>query len=222
MRPTVKMLLPTLVVSLALAACGGSSNGSGSSSSTPAASTSGSAATTGAASTTGTTSSTGAASTTGTSTSGGAEAVKTASNAKLGATVLVDARGLTIYHLAGESASRFICTSAECEAHWPPVGAGAINSSIAGLGTVKRPDGKEQLTYKGEPLYTFAGDSAPGEANGQGFKDVGTWSAVTTGAASSSSGAGASGSGGSSASGSGEGGASGSGESGEGGSGYKY
>jgi predicted lipoprotein with Yx(FWY)xxD motif len=52
---------------------------------------------------------------------------------------------------------------------------------------VKRPDGSQQLTYKGMPLYTFAQDTAAGQANGQGIKDVGTWNAVTTGAANASS-----------------------------------
>jgi len=50
---------------------------------------------------------------------------------------------------------------------------------VGSLGTVKRPDGTEQVTYKGEPLYTFAQDKEAGEANGQGIKDVGTWSAIT-------------------------------------------
>jgi hypothetical protein len=36
------------------------------------------------------------------------------------------------------------------------------------------------------PLYTFAHDTAPGQANGQGIKDVGTWSAVTKSASTSS------------------------------------
>jgi hypothetical protein len=42
------------------------------------------------------------------------------------------------------------------------------------------------VTYKGMPLYTFAQDRAPGEANGQGFKDVGTWGAVTASSSTSS------------------------------------
>jgi hypothetical protein len=54
------------------------------------------------------------------------------------------------------------------------------------LATVKRPDGSVQVTYKGEPLYTFAQDTSPGQANGQGIKDVGTWSAVTISSAASS------------------------------------
>ncbi len=34
-----------------------------------------------------------------------------------------------------------------------------------------------QVTYKGGPLYTFTGDHGRGDANGQGFKDVGVWHA---------------------------------------------
>jgi hypothetical protein len=48
------------------------------------------------------------------------------------------------------------------------------------LGTVKRPEGKMQVTYKGTPLYTFTGDQQPGETKGQGIKDVGTWSVIAT------------------------------------------
>ena len=36
-----------------------------------------------------------------------------------------------------------------------------------------------QVTFKGLPLYTFVGDTKPGEAKGQGIKDVGVWKAVT-------------------------------------------
>ena len=34
------------------------------------------------------------------------------------------------------------------------------------VGTIKRTDGTEQLTYNGHPLYTYIGDSAPGQAKG--------------------------------------------------------
>jgi hypothetical protein len=49
-----------------------------------------------------------------------------------------------------------------------------------------------QVTYKGMPLYTFAPDQKPGDAKGQGIKDVGTWTAVAVSASSSSSAAAAS------------------------------
>jgi predicted lipoprotein with Yx(FWY)xxD motif len=114
--------------------------------------------------------------------------VKTASNGTLKATVLVNARGMTLYHLSGEEQGKFICTSTACVQVWHPLtvtGASTPTGSVA-LATVKRPDGSVQVTYKGEPLYTFAQDTSPGQANGQGIKDVGTWSAVTISSPASS------------------------------------
>jgi predicted lipoprotein with Yx(FWY)xxD motif len=103
--------------------------------------------------------------------------------------VLVDAQGLTLYRLSGEQNGKFICTNAACLQTWHPltVSGGGAPSGVGSLGTVKRPDGTTQVTYKGQPLYTFAQDQAPGDANGQGFKDVGTWNAVTASASKSSS-----------------------------------
>jgi predicted lipoprotein with Yx(FWY)xxD motif len=198
MRPTRKTLLPALpilAIPLTLAACGGSSNSYSSTSSNAAATASTAASGSGGA---------------------GAAGVKTASNATLGSTVLVSPQGKTLYHLSGEGNGKFLCTSAACVAAWPPVSASAISTGVSGLAAVRRPDGSAQLAYNGEPLYTFSGDKAAGEANGQGIKaDGGTWSAVV---------AGASGAGGTSAaqtsSSSGE--TSGSGGSGGGGSGYSY
>lgn len=112
----------------------------------------------------------------------GAAVVKTAPVASLGSSVLVDARGLTLYHLSGEQNGKWICTSAGCVAAWHPLvaaAAGAPSGSVSSLGTVKRPGGSLQVTYKGMPLYTFAGDTKAGEAKGQGIKDVGVWTAVT-------------------------------------------
>jgi predicted lipoprotein with Yx(FWY)xxD motif len=169
MRSAVKFLLPTLVLSLAVAACGSSSK-SGSSSqaaTTPAATTS--------------------------SSGESAAVVKTASNATLHATVLVNAQGMTLYSLSAEKNGKFICTSSACVAVWHPLSVSSTavpsGAAVGSLGAVKRPDGTEQVTYKGMPLYTFAQDKQPGEAGGQGVKDVGTWGAVTVTAASSGAGA---------------------------------
>jgi predicted lipoprotein with Yx(FWY)xxD motif len=115
--------------------------------------------------------------------------VKTAPNATLGATVLVNAQGITLYHLSGEQNGKWICTSAGCVQAWHPLTAqagGSPSGSVGSLATVKRPDGTIQVTYKGMPLYTFAHDQRPGDAKGQGIKDVGTWTAVTAKAAASS------------------------------------
>ncbi len=170
MRSALKFLIPALAASLALAACGSSSNSTNSSSqaaaTTPASTTS---------------ESSGAAST--------AAVVKTASNGTLHATVLVNSQGMTLYSLSGEHGGKFICTSSACTAVWHPLTApsGTPSGSVGSLSTVKRPDGTVQVTYKGMPLYTFAQDQSPGEAKGQGIKDVGTWTVVRIGSGSSSS-----------------------------------
>jgi predicted lipoprotein with Yx(FWY)xxD motif len=93
---------------------------------------------------------------------------------------------MTLYHLSGEHAGKFICTSAACLGIWHPltVSAGSKPAgSVSSLGVIKRPNGVMQVTYKGEPLYTFVKDQSPGQATGQGIKDVGTWTAVSPGGA---------------------------------------
>ncbi len=110
--------------------------------------------------------------------------VRTARNAHLGATVLENHRGMTLYTLSAERDGRFICTHG-CLQLWKPLLVkGAVHTgAIGALATVVRPDGGgTQLTYKGRPLYTFANDRAPGDASGNGFKDVGVWRAATVGA----------------------------------------
>jgi secreted repeat protein with Y-X4-D motif len=50
---------------------------------------------------------------------------------------------------------------------------------VESLGTTKRKDGSIQVTYAGHPLYTYSGDSSPGEANGNGLTFFGgKWSAM--------------------------------------------
>jgi predicted lipoprotein with Yx(FWY)xxD motif len=115
--------------------------------------------------------------------------VKTASVSLLGASVLVDAQGLTLYHLSGEQNGKWICTSAACVKVWHPLAAptgGAPSGSVGSLASVKRPGGAVQVTFKGTPLYTFVGDTTPGEAKDQGIKDVGVWTAVTASGAAAS------------------------------------
>lgn len=156
MRQITKLLVPTLAASVLLAACGSSSSSSTASSAAAAPATTGSAS---------------------------ALVVKTASNSTLHATVLVDARGLTLYRLSGEQNGKWICTSAACLGVWHPLtvsGHVAPKGSVGSLGTVKRPGGMMQVTVNGMPLYTFAEDTSPGEAKGQGVKDVGTWNAISS------------------------------------------
>jgi predicted lipoprotein with Yx(FWY)xxD motif len=106
--------------------------------------------------------------------------VKTARNARLHHTVLVNRAGHTLYSLSAERHGRFICTDDECLSFWTPltVRRGTRpKGTVGSLGTIRRPDGKTQVTYRGRPLYSFYQDGR-GVANGEGFKDVGTWHAV--------------------------------------------
>lgn len=115
-------------------------------------------------------------------TSSGASTVSGAEISGL-STVLVDAEGMTVYEFTEDEGMTSVCYG-ECEAAWPPVvasgkptaGEGAMS---ADLGTTKRKDGTKQVTYKGHPLYTFAADKAPGEANGNEVE--GTWFALDEG-----------------------------------------
>jgi predicted lipoprotein with Yx(FWY)xxD motif len=112
----------------------------------------------------------------------GSKTVAAEANApSLHKTVLTDTKGLTLYILVGEGNGKFICTSAACLKAWPPllVQPGTTPKGPVKLGTVKNPEGKTQVTYKGMPVYTFEGDSKKGEANGEGLKDVGVWHAIT-------------------------------------------
>ena len=113
--------------------------------------------------------------------SGKPDAVTTARNAQLAQTVLVDHAGKTLYALTAEKNGRFICTDKTCLSLWRPLTvatAATPHGTVASLGTIKRPGGAIQVTYKSQPLYTFVQDSA-GESKGEGFRDVGVWHAVT-------------------------------------------
>jgi len=114
----------------------------------------------------------------------GTPLVSTARNAGLKETVLVNSEGRTLYHLSVERAGHFICSNKTCLSFWHPlvVPKGTKPVGQVPLGTVRRPDGRMQVTYKGEPLYSFVEDTKSGDAKGEGFKDVGVWHAATVGA----------------------------------------
>jgi predicted lipoprotein with Yx(FWY)xxD motif len=109
----------------------------------------------------------------------GRQVAKQAENATLGRTILTTTRGRTLYSLSVETHGRFVCTGA-CTSTWRPLllPAGAKPVGPVRLGTVQRPDGRIQVTFKGRPLYSFYGDSKAGQVNGEGIKDVGTWHAA--------------------------------------------
>jgi predicted lipoprotein with Yx(FWY)xxD motif len=108
------------------------------------------------------------------------QVVKEAHNSSLGKTVLTANSGRTLYSLSVEKNGNFICKGS-CLKDWFPlvVAAGVKPAGPVALGTVRRPDGRRQVTFEGRPLYTFDGDSKKGDATGEGIKDVGTWHAAT-------------------------------------------
>jgi predicted lipoprotein with Yx(FWY)xxD motif len=87
--------------------------------------------------------------------------------------VIVDARGMTLYLFTPDTATTSVCNGA-CASLWPPLladgklrAAGGLETSL--LGTIARADGSRQVTYAGHPLYYFAKDAKAGDANGQGL-----------------------------------------------------
>lgn len=111
----------------------------------------------------------------------GGTAIKTA-HTSLG-TVLADGKGITVYLFEKDTGIKSTCYGA-CAAAWPPVL--TTGSPVAGpgaraalLGTVKRTDGKTQMTYAGHPLYYFSASTKPGQVKGQGVNAFGAhWDAV--------------------------------------------
>jgi predicted lipoprotein with Yx(FWY)xxD motif len=98
-----------------------------------------------------------------------------------GRMLLTTTKGRTLYSLSAERGGKFICTEMSgCTSIWRPltVAAGVVPKGPVKLGTIHRPEGQVQVTYRGLPLYTFASDKRPGQDKGEGLKDVGTWHAA--------------------------------------------
>lgn len=115
-------------------------------------------------------------------------------------TYLTGASGRAMYLWLGDASGKSNC-SGSCATNWPPVIVTSTPKSsgaaVAGdLGTITRSDGSKQLTYKGHPLYYFAGDGQAGQTNGQGSNGFGAlwWlvspagTAITSKSSSSSGG----------------------------------
>ncbi|HEX4060323.1 MAG TPA: hypothetical protein VHY58_04795 [Streptosporangiaceae bacterium] len=97
------------------------------------------------------------------------------------ATVLTDAKGLTLYWFVPDTSTKSKCYGS-CAQYWPPVKGPVTSSGLTGtFGTIKRTDGTLQATYNGHPLYTYAADTAPGQAKGNNLNaSGGVWHEVTT------------------------------------------
>jgi predicted lipoprotein with Yx(FWY)xxD motif len=112
--------------------------------------------------------------------------VKAVKNAAVGKTVVIEAKkGMTLYYLTGDTKAHK-CSSATCTAFWPPLTVKSLHTKVrkgtginGKLTVFKRSDGKFQVALRGKPLYRYAGDSAKGQANGEGIVNFGgTWHAM--------------------------------------------
>jgi len=96
-------------------------------------------------------------------------------------TVLTNAGGFTLYWFAPDTA-----TQVHLLRNLPRLLAAGNPPPLAGpghpgkLNTIKRSDGTTQVTYDGHPLYTYVGDTAPGQAFGNNLNlNGGLWHEVT-------------------------------------------
>jgi predicted lipoprotein with Yx(FWY)xxD motif len=105
-----------------------------------------------------------------------------------GAAVLTNARGFTLYWFAPDTATTSQCNGSYAQI-WPPVnGPATAGPGVSGrLGTIARSGGATQAAYDGHPLYTYVGDTRPGQANGNGINaSGGLWHEVTASGAAAS------------------------------------
>lgn len=89
--------------------------------------------------------------------------------------ILTDSAGRSLYFFSIDANGSSGC-SGDCAVHWPAfytsdlrLPAGLHDSDFA---TITRADGNPQLTYKGWPLYYYAGDAAAGDVNGDNLGSV--------------------------------------------------
>ncbi len=114
-------------------------------------------------------------------TSPGAAAASTVKTATIGGVkVLTNSKGFTLYWFALDTSSKSKCNGG-CATIWPPLkGPVTAGTGVTGtLATITRSDGSTQATYNGHPLYTYTGDSAPGQNKGNGLNvSGGIWHEV--------------------------------------------
>jgi predicted lipoprotein with Yx(FWY)xxD motif len=99
-------------------------------------------------------------------------------------TILVNSSGRTLYLFGKDKNGKSACTG-KCAAFWPPLiakgkprVAGGAKASL--IGTIKRADGRLQVTYNHHPLYMFANDTKKGQTNGEEVDAFGAeWYAVS-------------------------------------------
>ena len=88
-----------------------------------------------------------------------------------GGPILTDMAGMALYTFDNDAPGVSNCMDA-CLANWPALAATADDVAEGDYEVIERADGTRQWTYKGQPLYTFAKDEAPGDVTGDGVNEV--------------------------------------------------
>jgi predicted lipoprotein with Yx(FWY)xxD motif len=94
--------------------------------------------------------------------------------------VITNSKGFTLYAFAPDTTTKSNCNGS-CTKFWPPLkGPVTAGSGVKGkIGTIKRSDGSTQATYNGHPLYTYVGDTKPGQDSGNNINlSGGFWKVV--------------------------------------------
>jgi predicted lipoprotein with Yx(FWY)xxD motif len=86
--------------------------------------------------------------------------------------VYADAKGMTLYTFDKDTVPGKSACSGECATAWPPLIAPAGAVARGAWSIITRDDGAKQWAFAGKPLYTFAKDTALGEAKGNKLADV--------------------------------------------------
>jgi predicted lipoprotein with Yx(FWY)xxD motif len=98
-------------------------------------------------------------------------------------TALTNEKGWTLYYFTPDTATTSACAAAPCTTTWPPVvsnnGTPTSKSTLPGTLGVQTNANGSQVTYNGHDLYTYSGDSGPGQTNGEGASN-GKWHVATT------------------------------------------
>jgi predicted lipoprotein with Yx(FWY)xxD motif len=101
-------------------------------------------------------------------------------------TILVSSRGFTLYAFSRDSKNKDACQKIKhCLKLWPavttsgrPMAGSGVRQSL--IGTIRLASGARQVTYAGHPLYTYVGDTSPGQTYYVNFSQFGgTWPAVS-------------------------------------------
>jgi len=106
-------------------------------------------------------------------------------------TILTDTRGMSLYYFTSDSDTSVACTKDNgCTATWSPLlapssGSPASTATLPGLLSELAGANGNQVSYNGHPLYTYSGDSAPGDTKGDGVE--GKWFVATPDLASNMS-----------------------------------